>query len=942
MRRAFSVTEPRPVSRAFYARAMNTSFPSNGNRTNGGQASAFADALAQKSTREMCKQLELKIEEVSDAQLYDSLDPPNTADDDKVVQRVLRALFFLRPLNQNGASAGGGAGGVLNSSIGAAYGGGASGSGGGGGGAGSGASGGGAWQTDGRFSAHEREAMAACNMLQPVKNPRVKANSPEVKGGIFWSKMVALSREAKRFNVRTDAMPDLQTFSFCAQHEQAILAQRHPFLNLCSKLHNGVLCLDTLEFYLFCMCYMLVQTTAPAPVNNGAYGSVATSASGASSTGVIDVKVFNRLLESYLEHFFPSPKGRGLRSQIGLANPWASSSATNESTSSRHSRPNENPAFTLVYLVAELWLHRYAPLRQIGSGRSLGMPPQQLLQSVLTVALHVSNQPFQPESSSHSIGVAARSLPGVGEMKEHVRALQRPLFEFLLHCFKNGSEQNGEELLAAVDVWVAWATMGGTMNANNADHHRRGSRMGLARFTTVDRRDLEASEMQWVAQNYVFFTILPLWWVGAAAKLARMNPEMAAKVVERVVLSLLDNKAIEFIEEVSQLLGDERSQDPKRRLVVQPRSQQYIGAPELMELTDMPVKTFIDSYVKKPGSKGAHHDDHQSDRRFRELMRSLRQIFRDEDHESITVRLRGLLHIDPDSEQESEAVLTQCTLYKSQGEWGFSCHENGVVYHSDADKLPLGSRIIRVSSITGESIRFTTRDELRAFLSECEQALFEVQESSPFTSSGSDAEPWLRDAPWASVVPYNSLESVPEPGYSDLADEFDPCGLSQVLRKLNRFSRQHPGLLFASSVLLAATRAVLGGECVLAVIVAGLIAPRCFSLTGQAAEWVPLLDGEVESEVSDEASGAVARFKFDFSFLFKSRAHSSPMVSLVFNFAWVGIFAHMFAWLVESDTLSPMGMVLCCESSHRQCAACVQLVSQRAAYSTDRVVCLQT
>ena len=93
--------------------------------------------------------------------------------------------------------------------------------------------------------------------------------------------------------------------------------------------------------------------------------------------------------------------------------------------------------------------------------------------------------------------------------------------------------------------------------------------MGLTRFTKVDRRDLEDSEKQWVAQNYVFFKVLPLWWVGAAARLARMNPEMAAKVVQRVVLSLLDNKTIEFVDEVSQLLGDEW----ENMLMQMPRSQ---------------------------------------------------------------------------------------------------------------------------------------------------------------------------------------------------------------------------------------------------------------------------------------------------------------------------------------------------------------------------------
>ena len=907
----------------------------------------FAEALAQKTTREMCKLLEQKIEEVSDAQLYDSLDPPNTADDGKVVQRVLRALLFLRPPNQGGAGGGGsggggsvggggggvggGVGGALNSRVAAAYGGVAGVAGGAGGGAGGGANG--AWQTNSQYSAHERDAAAACNMLQPIKNPRVKANSPEVKGGIFWAKMVALSREAKRFNVRIDAMPDLQTFGFCPQHEQLLLAQRHPFLQLCSKLHNGVLCLDTLEFYLYCMCFMLVQTTVPSPVsNNSMYGG---AAGAASASGMVDVRVFNKLLESYLEHFFPSPKGCGLRSQLAAANPWgagAAAATSEQSSASRNARPNERPGSTFIYLIAELWLHRYAPLRQVGSSRSLGMPPQQLLQSILSVALHISKQPFQAEQQtatggSGSISLTTRSLQGVGEMKEHVRALQRPIFEFLLHCFKNSSEQNGEELLAAVDVWIAWATMGGTMNANNADHHRRGSRMGLARFTIVDRRDLEASEMQWVAQNYVFFTVLPLWWVGAAAKLARTNPEMAAKVVERVVLSLLDNKAIEFVDEVSQLLGDERSQDPKRKLVVQPRSQQYSGAPEIMEITDMPVKTFVELHVAKKsgGPGGVHHEEHQSERRFRELMRSLRQIFRDEDHESVTVRLRELLHIDPDSEQESEVLLTQRTLMKVRGEWGFSCDESGVITAADDDKLPLGSRICRVSSASGDppAILFTNRTDLSDYLeyfSDQSQVHIEVQESSsPFMMAGAEAAPWLNDAPYASVIPYSSMDSAPEP-YSDLHDDFDPCGMGAAVRNLNRFSRQNPGSLFIMSVLLAVTRAFLGGEGVLAVLVAGFIVPRYFSLPVQIAQCVPFWSSEDDEEaaLAEEASAAVARFRFDFSFMFTSR-HSSPLTSFIFNVAWVGIFGYGFAWLVDSGTFSPIGMVALCTSTPHPC-----------------------
>ena len=39
--------------------------------------------------------------------------------------------------------------------------------------------------------------------------------------------------------------------------------------------------------------------------------------------------------------------------------------------------------------------------------------------------------------------------------------------------------KHAEELSLAVDVWIAWTTMGGTLVANNADHHRRGSRMGM-------------------------------------------------------------------------------------------------------------------------------------------------------------------------------------------------------------------------------------------------------------------------------------------------------------------------------------------------------------------------------------------------------------------------------------------------------------------------------
>ena len=45
--------------------------------------------------------------------------------------------------------------------------------------------------------------MAAFWLLHPTRNPR----PVDCKGGIFWSKMLALSNDAKRFNVRTVIMP---------------------------------------------------------------------------------------------------------------------------------------------------------------------------------------------------------------------------------------------------------------------------------------------------------------------------------------------------------------------------------------------------------------------------------------------------------------------------------------------------------------------------------------------------------------------------------------------------------------------------------------------------------------------------------------------------------------------------------------------------------------
>ena len=113
---------------------------------------------------------------------------------------------------------------------------------------------------------------------------------------------------------------DLHAFSFCDQLEQLALVQRHPFLHLHSRYafalytrsishrtreearlvlrryRNGHLCLgacmmcvchlcsdgrqsprcaDTLEFYLFCLCCTLVETTTSnaAPHVGTAYGA---------------------------------------------------------------------------------------------------------------------------------------------------------------------------------------------------------------------------------------------------------------------------------------------------------------------------------------------------------------------------------------------------------------------------------------------------------------------------------------------------------------------------------------------------------------------------------------------------------------------------------------------------------------------------------------------
>ena len=871
---------------------MNTSFAPAAPTT-------FAAALAEKATPKMCKLLEEKIEEASDAQLYESLDPPGAADGEKVVQRVLRALFFVRPSATSalggGGGGGGGAAGRADSGAGA-YGGG----------------GGGAWPTEHHYSITERESLAAFNMLQPIKNPRVRPNSPECKGGVFWAKMKALSREAKRFNVRTEGLlPDLHTFAFCAQHEQVLLIQRHPFLNLFGKHRNGMLCLDTLEFYLFCLCYTLVETTAPAPPA-GMYGGAH-----AAPPAFVGVTSFVKLLSSYLEHFFPRPASK--RSGLALANPWSTPGAADAeraAAASRQStgRPHENPGTTLIYLIAELWLHRYAPLRPIASAHTLGMPPQQLLQCVLCVVNHVCKSPFQTEAASGAGGALSRSLQGVGEMKEHVMALRRPVFEFLLHCFRHSSEQHAEELSLAVDVWIAWTTMGGTLVANNADHHRRGSRMGIMRFRSRDKRELEPSEQQWVAQNYVFLAVLPLWWVGAAAKLARMNPELGAKVVEKVVLSLLDNKSVEFVDELSQLLRDERTKDPKRMLVVQPPSQAYASAAETMEVTDQPVAKFVETYVDK---SGAHREEHQSERRFRELMRSLRQTYQDEDHEAVTVRLRALLHIDPDAEQESDMQLTQWPLRKTPQGWGFSCDESGVITSADGDRLPLSSQIVRVTGMAANdrpSIPFQSRSDLREFLSQYDEALFEVREARTLLAARCDqGVSWLSEgAPWASVVPYSTVGSDHEP-YSDLGDEFDRCGLGLAMRKLNAYSRQNPGCLFAGSVLLAATRAALGGQGVLALIVAGVLVPKCFALPAPITQWFPS-QGD-ESAGGDAAVPVVARFKFDFSFMFKSE-YSSPLASLAFNVVWVGIFGSFFAWVVTSETLDVVSLLGFCAPAH--------------------------
>ena len=749
--------------------------------------------------------------------------------------------------------------------------------------------------------------MAALHLLKPAPSKR-GANSADCKGGVFWGKMSTLSKDAKRFNVRTQGfLPELHAFSFCAPHEQQALAHRYPFLSLHSKNRSGNLCLDTLEFYLFCLCYTLVETTAGASNGtNHAYGNRQ-----ATNGPTVGVSVFVRLLASYMEHLFPNPtssaRTRSASISMKLGNPWSASAHGSEpSDRSVLQQRRDGPGLTFVYLIAELWLHRYAPLRQLGcvSANSESMPPRALLQCVLCVVEHVCKSPFIEITGQ----AAAVGPPRICEMKEQVRALQRPLFDFLVNCFSKFSELHSEELGAAVDVWIAWVTMGGKMRDNNADHHRRGHRIGAFTRQKADPRALEPVEKQWVAHNYVFFTVLPLHWVGATARVARDIPDIAAKVVEKVLFSLLDNLTIECVDELSTLLCDERSTDPRRSLLVQPQARAFAGAMELMEVTDMPIATFVDLHCGKgrATSTGAsREEEYQTERRFRELMRSLRVIFRDEDLEAVTGRLRRLLHIDPESQQEIGVQLTNYMITKTtRNDWGFSCDEGGVIISSDDQQLPVGGRIIRVTVGDRQALPFKSRSELREFLRDASEARFEVQEVSASTYVPcDDGAAWLSNATWASVLPHDHNLSEP-PGGSDLAGHSDWCGVKGAIISLNQHASKHPGSLMAAAVSVALGRTVFGATGVISMLVLMMLLFR--------SAWLSSLFSR-SGDPTDCPHGALPRFCFDFSFLFKS-AFSTPVVSLLFNMAWVSIFGCLFNWIVASGMLSAVQLLTSCES----------------------------
>ena len=529
------------------------------------------------------------------------------------------------------------------------------------------------------------------------------------------------------------------------------------------------------------------------------------------------------------------------------------------------------------------------------------MPSLAVLQCVHCVVEHICKAPFATEATgtSHQL----RSSHGGFEMKEHVRALQRTVFEFLVRCFNKGSELHGDELNSAVDVWVSWVTMGGTVRDNNADHHRRGNRIGAFTRQKSDRRELEPAERQWAEHNYVFFTVLPLRWVGAMARVARENPDMAVKIVEKVVFSLLDNLTIEYVDELSKLLQDERNTDPRRARLVQPHSRAYGAVPEIMEIVDMPLHRFIEMHCqhlsKSSKPTPSREDEYQSERRFRELMRSLRMILRDEDHESVTVGLRKLLHIDPESEQDSSgAQLTKWTIPKSdRGEWGFVCDENGIVTGADSNKLPIGGRIVNVEIGDRQPEPFKSIRDLRELLSEAGEARFEIQDvsSSLRMPLDADAIPWLSNGNWAPV--FSAAHDTFEPPATDFAEQNDWCGIGHLLYSLNRIASEHPGRLMLTSVLMASVRICFGGLGVLIVGAASVLLLRSI--------WLG------KSSHHDGHGLAVPRFSFEFSFLFKS-AFSSPVLSLGFNIAWVAAFGRFFKEIEVSDTLSVLQLLGIC------------------------------
>eukprot|EP01052_Picozoa_sp_SAG31_P008568 SAG31_NODE_435_length_15733_cov_6.508251_17_plen_226_part_00 len=125
-------------------------------------------------------------------------------------------------------------------------------------------------------------------------------------------------------------------------------------------------------------------------------------------------------------------------------------------------------------------------------------PPRAVLRCVLEVIKHICQMPYEADRDT---------------LKQEVRVLQRPVFQLLVHCFKHAVDYT--ELDLAVQIWVDWVTMAqGFMKRNR-------SGMGYLSPRRYNYRQLDPMERQWVVDNYVFFYILPPYWLEATVNLAR-------------------------------------------------------------------------------------------------------------------------------------------------------------------------------------------------------------------------------------------------------------------------------------------------------------------------------------------------------------------------------------------------------------------------------------